>query len=109
MKETRSDSQETLQDELLPEYDLDYSKAKPNRFASRPGVNPLKIVALDDDVAKVFRTPEAVNEALRTLIKQKGNLDQLASLMAEFADEDRALAEAGMADYANMLKKEDQL
>lgn len=32
---------------------------------------------------------------------------QLANLFAEFADEDRALAEAGMSDYAVMLHQED--
>jgi hypothetical protein len=32
---------------------------------------------------------------------------QLADLFTEFADEDRALAEAGMSDYAAMLYQED--
>jgi hypothetical protein len=33
---------------------------------------------------------------------------RLASLATEFAEEDRNLAEAGMADYAAMLAQEDQ-
>ena len=33
----------------------------------------------------------------------------LAPLATEFAEEDRALAESGMDDYAGMLAKEDQL
>ncbi len=33
--------------------------------------------------------------------------DQLASLAREFAEEDRSLAEVGMADYALMLARED--
>jgi hypothetical protein len=33
---------------------------------------------------------------------------QLADLFTEFADEDRAFAEAGMNDYAVMLDREDQ-
>lgn len=33
---------------------------------------------------------------------------QLTSLATEFADDDRALAEAGMDDYAEMLAQEDQ-
>jgi hypothetical protein len=33
---------------------------------------------------------------------------QLADMLAEFADEDRALAEAGMNDYVLMLDREDQ-
>ena len=32
---------------------------------------------------------------------------QLAILATEFAEEDRALAEAGMGDYATMLHQED--
>jgi hypothetical protein len=32
----------------------------------------------------------------------------LASLATEFAEEDRALAEAGIDEYANMLAQEDQ-
>jgi hypothetical protein len=35
------------------------------------------------------------------------NPTQLAALFTEFADEDRALAEAGMSDYAAMLHQED--
>ena len=59
---------DTVSDELLPEYRFDYSKAKPNRFASRP--MPTKTtVDLDPDVASVFTTPEAVNAVLRALIQ----------------------------------------
>lgn len=35
--------------------------------------------------------------------------EQLASLATEFAEEDRALAETGMGDYADRLQLEDQL
>jgi hypothetical protein len=34
---------------------------------------------------------------------------QLAAMFAEFAEEDRALVEAGMSDYAAMLHQEDHL
>ncbi|MDP1545886.1 MAG: hypothetical protein Q8L87_07675 [Anaerolineales bacterium] len=53
--------------EMATEYRLDYSKAKPNRFASRMKKGPL-VVVIDSDVAKVFATPEQVNNALRALI-----------------------------------------
>ena len=53
--------------EMRAEYRFDYSKAKPNRFASRVEKGRL-IVALDPDVSEVFTTPEAVNKALRALI-----------------------------------------
>ena len=41
--------------------------------------------------------------------RHRADLDpvQLADLFAEFADEDRAFAEAGMSDYAVMLHQED--
>ena len=52
-------------DDLLPEYDIDYSKAKPNHFAARLKRNT---IVLDDDVARVFATSESVNRVLRALI-----------------------------------------
>ncbi|MDD1413847.1 hypothetical protein MEN41_03985 [Dolichospermum sp. ST_con] len=53
-------------DDLLPEYNFDYTKARPNRFAT---ISENKItVILDPDVAKVFQTSEAVNRALRCLL-----------------------------------------
>jgi hypothetical protein len=47
---------------------LDYSAARPNRFAKTMEAEPL-VVLLDKDVAEVFTTPEAVNQALRLLIE----------------------------------------
>lgn len=62
MKHTGSTDSDT---DMLPEYDLDYSKAKPNRFSERQsGIT----VTLDADVAAVFRTSEAVNKALRAIL-----------------------------------------
>jgi len=59
---------DTVSDELLPEYRLDYSKARPNRFAARMA-SPQNTIALDPDVAAVFTTQEAVNTVLRALIQ----------------------------------------
>ncbi|MBW4615719.1 MAG: hypothetical protein KME21_21060 [Desmonostoc vinosum HA7617-LM4] len=53
--------------DLLPEYEFNYSKAKPNRFASQEKKAPVT-VTLDSDVAEVFQTSEAVNNALRALL-----------------------------------------
>ena len=53
--------------EMAKEYRFDYSKAKPNRFASRMKNSPL-VAVIDPDVAKVFTTTEEVNKALRALI-----------------------------------------
>ncbi len=55
-------------DELLPEYDLDYSKSKPNRFAEKYNQMQRTIV-LDSDVAEDFPSAESVNEALRFLAR----------------------------------------
>ena len=53
--------------EMASEYRFDYKKAKPNRFAKKMKDEPV-VVLLDDDVAKVFKTTEDVNNALRALI-----------------------------------------
>jgi len=55
-------------DELRSEYDFDYSKAKPNRFASQVDKKRI-VVALEPDVSEVFTTPKAVNDVLRALIQ----------------------------------------
>ena len=53
-------------EDLLPEYRFDYSKARPNRFAKK--YHEMKrTVILDEDVAEDFPNSEAVNEALRFL------------------------------------------
>lgn len=52
--------------DMLPEYD--FSQGVRGKYAKRyaEGSN---IVVLSPDVAKIFRTSESVNEALRTLVK----------------------------------------
>jgi hypothetical protein len=66
---TSSDSPDPEKDEddLLPEYDFDYSKGRPNRFAA-PLPSGGRIVTLDPDVTEVFPNAEAVNAVLRALI-----------------------------------------
>lgn len=56
-------------DDLMPEYQFDYQKGKPNRFVKQQSEQSLKVVVLDEDVAQVFTTPESVNQALRLLIE----------------------------------------
>jgi hypothetical protein len=62
-----SKAKKSKQDDLRVEYDFDYRKARPNRFARRGSKIP-HIVALDPDVAKVFVSSESVNRALRAII-----------------------------------------
>lgn len=65
-------SDETKDDDILPEYDFDYRKAKPNRFALR---EKQQVVILDPDVAEYFKDSESVNRVLRALIT---NMPQVA-------------------------------
>ncbi len=58
---------ELMADDMLPEYDIDYSAARPNRFAAR--LAQTRTVELEADVAAVFTTQEAVNAVLRALIQ----------------------------------------
>jgi hypothetical protein len=53
-------------EDMQPEYDFDYTKSKPNRFAGR--IKDRVVVLLDPEVSKVFTDSESVNEALRRLI-----------------------------------------
>jgi hypothetical protein len=69
MSKTSFEGSENLDDDLLSEYHLDYSKAKPNRFTNGTEKQLLKVVVLDEDVAQVFTTPESVNSLLRVLIE----------------------------------------
>jgi hypothetical protein len=62
-----SRTRRTAQDDLRPEYDFDYSKAKPNPYAARLTGAAVTVV-LDPDVAAVFRTSEAVNKVLRSVV-----------------------------------------
>jgi hypothetical protein len=52
--------------DMRAEYRFDYRKARPNRFAARS--KDRLVVVLDPDVSRIFKTPEAVNNALRAFI-----------------------------------------
>lgn len=68
MKKTSvSKSSKVESQDMLPEYDFDYSKARPNRFAGKISEERL-VVALDPEVSKVFTTAESVNAVLRALV-----------------------------------------
>jgi len=60
-------NRDVTSDDMLPEYDFDYKKARPNRFADQVKGDRL-VVILDPDVAEVFTTAESVNTVLRALI-----------------------------------------
>lgn len=62
---TPSDPSPTTNDDLLPDYEIDYTKAQLNRFAT---AQIQTVVLLDPDVAQVFTDSETVNRVLRALI-----------------------------------------
>ena len=66
-KAPSSKSRREKSGDMLPEYNFDYSKAKPNRFAGRISKERV-VVLLDPEVSEVFTTPESVNTVLRALI-----------------------------------------
>lgn len=68
MKKTsdRNETQENLED-MRREYRFDYKKAKPNRFAKQMATGTIAVVP-DPDVAAVFKSSEAVNNLLRSVI-----------------------------------------
>lgn len=53
--------------DLRSEYQFDYSRANPNRFASRMN-RPVVAVVLESDVAAVFDSSEKVNAQLRSVL-----------------------------------------
>lgn len=53
--------------ELRDEYDFDYSKSKPNRFAGEFGKGSVAVV-LEPDVAEVFGSAGSLHTFLRSVI-----------------------------------------
>ncbi len=66
MKKTSS-RRKPRREEMRREYQFDYRKSRPNRFAPLMKAGTIAIV-LDRDVASVFRSPESVNSLLRSVI-----------------------------------------
>jgi hypothetical protein len=53
-----------MNDELRPEYDFDYRKAKPNHFAAKLKKGG-RLVVLDPEIAEVFQDSKDVNAVLK--------------------------------------------
>ena len=56
-----------MSNDLRPEYDFDYRKAKPNRFAAGLKKGG-RLIVLEPEVADAFRESHDVNEVLRALL-----------------------------------------
>lgn len=65
----RKKSQIKTGDDLRPEYDLTRLKGGLKGKYAKLYAQGSNVVALDPDVAKVFRTSKAVNRSLRALIE----------------------------------------
>lgn len=60
---------EVSSDNLRPEYTFDYSKAVRGKYYRRLIREGANVVVLEPDVAKAFHDSQAVNDALRSLLK----------------------------------------
>jgi hypothetical protein len=58
-----------VRDGMRPEYEFDYSTATRGKYHRRLVKEGANVIVLDPDVAKAFRDSEAVNEALRSLLR----------------------------------------
>lgn len=76
---TKKASKKTATDEMREEYDL-RGGVRGKFFAEyQKGTN---VVLLDPDVAKAFRTSEAVNRALRQFLSERGGANKAAKRRA---------------------------
>ena len=66
MKSIRRSRSRTKDVDMPTEYQLDWSKAKPNPYAAR--LKDTVAVVLAPDAAEVFPTSDAVNTLLRSII-----------------------------------------
>ncbi len=57
------------QDELLPEYDFDYTKATRGKYYKKLMDEGSNIIVLEPDIADAFHDSESVNKALRSLLE----------------------------------------
>lgn len=67
---TKNTSSKHGGEDLRKEYELDYAKSRPNRFAAR--LANTTMVVLQPDVAEVFQSAKAVNDLLRSAIATTG-------------------------------------
>ena len=68
MAKTQKSRKRAPADDLRPEYEFDYAKARPNRFASKFPPQAVAVV-LEPDVAEVFNSSRSVNTLLRSVIE----------------------------------------
>ncbi len=65
------------QDKMRAEYSFDYAKAVRGKYHERLLAEKSSIIILEPDVAEAFQDSEAVNTALRSLLKLADTTRQL--------------------------------
>jgi len=55
---------EIIENDLLPEYEIDYSKVKRNPYFRKNRT----FVEIDEDVAIAFQTPDNINKVLKAIV-----------------------------------------
>ena len=66
-----------LDDDIAPEFDLESMKRATEQERKYRAQASGYLVRIAPDVAKVFATPESVNDALRALIRLMGEMRQV--------------------------------
>lgn len=66
-------------DDMRPEYDFDYAETTRGKYYRRLLTEGANVIVLDPDVAKAFRSPTVVNEALRSLLRMSEATRRLTS------------------------------
>jgi hypothetical protein len=69
-------------DDLRPQYDFDFSKAVRGKYYKQY-LESSNVVVLDADVAAAFRNAEAVNQALRAMLRFADQPSTLTGRSAE--------------------------
>ena len=85
MKRSLAKSRDTASDDMRPEYEFDYRKARPNRFAERV-YKDRRVVILDPDISKVFPTSESVNTVLRAPDYHDAQAEERSSCVSHHQD-----------------------
>ncbi len=55
---------EIIDDDLLSEYEIDYSKVKRNPYYRKNR----KFIEIDEEVAKAFQSPDNINKVLKAIV-----------------------------------------
>ena len=69
LKVIKKNMEYLMNDELLPEYDFDYSKAVRGKYHKKLMKEGSNIIVLEPDIADAFHDSESVNKALRSLLE----------------------------------------